>query len=97
MKFAQTFAQTFVVGQPFGSNPFLCINYFPTPFRISVFSKRRSWYPSILNWLSVKVVSSLVLSMQSIFILDVEIISLKQMFFAFKEFKLSWVFRMSFH
>ena len=47
---------------------------FPPPFESQSFLNRGNWYPSILNWLSEKLVSSLVLSMQSISILDVEIV-----------------------
>ena len=57
---------------------------FSPPFESQSFLNRRNWHPSILNWLSGKLVSSLVSSMQSISILDVEMISLKQIIFPLK-------------
>ena len=61
---------------------------FPPLFESWSFLNRGNWYPLILNWLSRKLVSSLVSSMQSISILAVEMISLKQIIFSFKEFML---------
>ena len=57
---------------------------FPPAFESRYFLSRGNWYPSILNWLSGKHVSSLVSSMQSISILDVEMISFKQIIFSLK-------------
>ena len=62
---------------------------FLPPFESQSFLKTGNWYPSILNWPSEKLVSSLVSSMQSISISDVAMISLKQIIFSFKEFMLN--------
>ena len=50
---------------------------FPPSFESQSFLNRGNRYPSMLNCLSGKLVSSLVSSIQSICILDVEMISLK--------------------
>ena len=65
------------MGKPFGNNGFPD-NAFPPPFESRFFLNRGDWYLLILNWLSGKLVSSLVSSMQSIYTLEVEMISLKQ-------------------
>ena len=49
---------------------------FPLSFESQSFLNKRNWYPSILNWLSGRLVSSLTSSVQSMSILDVEMISL---------------------
>ena len=49
---------------------------FPPSFESRSFLNRGNWYPSILNWLSGRLVSSLTSSVQSMCILDVEMISL---------------------
>ena len=58
---------------------------FKPPFEFRSFLNRGKWYASILNSLSGKLESSLILSVQSVSILHVEMISL---FFSFKKFLL---------
>ena len=79
-------ARTFAKGKPLGNNAFPHRNYFCIAFESRSFLNRGNWYPSILNWLYGKLVSSLVSSMQILSILDVEMIALKQIIFSFKEF-----------
>ena len=69
-------ARSFAMGQALGNNAFPHETIIPKPFESRSFLNRGNWYPSILNWLSGKLVSSLISSIQSIFILDVEIIYL---------------------
>ena len=54
---------------------------FSPPFNSRSFLNRGNLYPSIFNWLSGKLVSSLVSSKQGRSILDVQAISLKQTIF----------------
>ena len=56
---------------------------FSTAFRISTFSKYRTLVPINVELAVRKALSSLVLSVQSISILDAEMMSLKQVIFLF--------------
>ena len=56
---------------------------FSTAFRISIFSKYRTLVPINVELAVRKALSSLVLSVQSISILDAEMMSLKQVIFLF--------------